>query len=185
MGHRHGRHRRYRRRRSYQGGGCLVLLLLIGVGVSCDSLGITYGVGVGYPMGPSTVERDPFSSAGVEVQNAPMLFASIDFSPYQAKHYSRMERFAEIGLRANPTVSLMDREWLAHIQDDGDDAPEADLVDYVPPIAETTEEAWPFLIWAGAVAILAAAVGGLWWIGFPLPLVKPRKRPENCDESAE
>lgn len=168
--------------------------------VGCQDLGVSYHVGVS--SGVSSFDR-PVSDF-----NTQTAYVGVSFSPFQARHYKRTEElqvaFAERARVAEDNADTMRELALADlaihrgttveaVQDTADDGyvdaeAEADLTDYVPPIAETTEKAWPFLIWASAVAILAAAIGGLWWIGFPLPTIPPRKKaappepkPEDTD----
>ena len=148
--------------------------------VGCQDLGVSYHVGVS--SGVSSFDR-PVSD--FDTQTA---YVGVSFSPFQARHYRRSEELA-IAHLSNERGTLSPEAFEAVLQDTVDDAPEDDhLADYIPPIAGTTEESWPFLIWASAVAILAAAVGALWWIGFPLPMIPPRKKaappepkPEDTD----
>lgn len=100
----------------------------------------------------------------------------------QKAHHERMEDYAVASLAANPNV---DREWLAATMQD-EDAPvsEEHLTDLLPPIPETTAEAWPLLIYGGFLLLCALAVGGLWYIRFPLPFVKQREKEDRDDSES-
>ncbi len=146
--------------------------------IGCQDLGVSYHVGVS--SGVSSFDR-PVSDF-----NSQAVYVGVSLSPYMARHNRRSEELALAHL-SNERGTLSPEAFAAVLQGTADDAPEDEhLTDFLPPIPETTAEAWPLLIYAGFIAILAAAIGGLWWIGFPLPMISPRKKaaqpkPEDTD----
>ncbi len=148
----------------------LSALLLVTL-VSCESADWSYHVGANYGTGTHEIGR-PISNFDSDLTTVGV---GLTYSPGVGRRHTELLE----ATRRVEFATVTGRAMTLPRQDDdgevvGEEAVPEEFTEIFTEKPETIEDAWIYLIWAGAVAIVALTFGALHKMGVPIPFI-PKK----------